>query len=87
MDYSAIKLTAPIKDYLWGGRRLITDYGKITDKEKAAESWELSTHPDGESTVKDGKFAGMTLSEYIKTTAVQNVSAAVRQDLISSPFL
>ena len=66
MDYSAIKLTAPIKDYLWGGRRLITDYGKITDKEKAAESWELSTHPDGESTVKDGKFAGMTLSEYIK---------------------
>lgn len=66
MDFSAIKLTAPIKDYLWGGTRLITDFNKKTDKEKAAESWELSTHPDGESIVRDGKFAGLKLSEYIK---------------------
>ncbi|MBQ3124440.1 MAG: class I mannose-6-phosphate isomerase [Clostridia bacterium] len=66
MNYSAIKLTAPIKDYLWGGMRLVTDYGKKTDKEKAAESWELSTHPDGESIVSRGEFKGLTLSEYIK---------------------
>ena len=66
MNYNAIKLTAPIKDYLWGGTRLKTDFGKITDKEKAAESWELSTHPDGESVVSGGEFDGMTLSQYIK---------------------
>ena len=36
MNYNAIKLTAPIKDYLWGGTRLKTDFGKITDKEKAS---------------------------------------------------
>ena len=66
MNYNAIKLTAPIKDYLWGGTRLVTDYGKITDKDKAAESWELSTHRDGESVVFGGEFDGMTLSEYIK---------------------
>lgn len=66
MNYNAIKLTAPIKDYLWGGTRLKTDFGKITDKEKAAESWELSTHPDGESIVSGGEFDGMTLSQYIK---------------------
>ena len=66
MNYNAIKLTAPIKDYLWGGTRLKTDFGKITDKEKAAESWELSPHPDGESVVSGGEFDGMTLSQYIK---------------------
>ena len=66
MNYNAIKLTAPIKDYLWGGTRLKTDFGKVTDKEKAAESWELSTHPDGESIVSGGEFDGMTLSQYIK---------------------
>lgn len=72
MDYSVIKLTAPIKDYLWGGTRLITDFDKKTDKEKAAESWELSTHPDGESIVRDGKFAGLKLSEYIKQNGGDN---------------
>lgn len=66
MNYEPIKLTAPIKDYLWGGTRLITDFNKKTDLEKAAESWELSTHPDGESVVSGGEFDGMKLSEYIK---------------------
>lgn len=65
MNLSPIKLTPTIKDYLWGGRKLITDFGKKTNLEKAAESWELSTHPDGESIVADGEFKGLTLSEYI----------------------
>ena len=65
MDLSPIKLTPAIKDYLWGGRRLIDEYNKKTDLPCAAESWELSTHPDGESIVKTGKFKGLTLSEYI----------------------
>lgn len=66
MNYSPIKLTAPIKDYLWGGTKLITDFNKKTTLKKAAESWELSTHPDGESLVSGGEFDGMMLSEYIK---------------------
>ncbi len=66
MNTNIIKLSAPIKDYLWGGTKLITDFNKTTDKEKAAESWELSTHPDGESIVCGGEFSGMKLSEYIK---------------------
>ena len=36
------------KDYIWGGNRL-REYGKISDKDKIAESWELSCHPEGES--------------------------------------
>ena len=49
-----IKLKAPLKDYLWGGTRLKTDFGKKTDLEKVAESWELSCHKDGPSVVASG---------------------------------
>lgn len=60
-----MKLTAPCKDYLWGGTRLRDEYGKKSDKDKLAESWELSCHKDGESVIENGDFAGKTLSEYI----------------------
>ncbi len=66
MNTEPIMLEAPVKDYIWGGRRLIDEFGKHTDAGKAAESWELSTHPAGESIVSDGEFAGMKLSEYIE---------------------
>ncbi len=75
MDSSPVKLTPAIKDYLWGGRRLITDYGKKTDLEKAAESWELSTHPDGESIVCSGSFAGATLTEYINQNGTKCIGS------------
>lgn len=65
MNYSPVKLTPAIKDYIWGGRRLITDFNKKTELDKAAESWELSTHPDGPSIIATGEFSGLTLNEYI----------------------
>ena len=61
-----IKLIPTFKDYIWGGNRLVKEYNKKCDMEIVAESWELSTHKDGESVVEDGKFKGLTLSEYIK---------------------
>ncbi len=61
-----LKLGAPIKDYLWGGTRLKTEYGFETDKEKAAEAWVLSCHKDGESTVLNGEMKGKALSEVLK---------------------
>ena len=36
MDLSPIKLNAPVKDYIWGGTRLIDEFNKHTDKDKAA---------------------------------------------------
>ena len=39
------------KDYLWGGSRLNDDFGKGIDLSPLAETWECSTHPDGESLV------------------------------------
>ena len=58
------RLIAPCKDHLWGGDRLRA-YGKHSDRDIIAESWELSCHPDGESIIADGEYAGMTLSAFL----------------------
>lgn len=70
MDLSPVKLTPIIKDYIWGGRKLIDNFGKHTTLERAAESWELSTHPDGASIIADGAFQGKTLPEYISENGI-----------------
>ena len=62
-----MKLTAPLKDYIWGGTKLKTEFGKETDLEKVAESWQLSCHKDGSSVIANGEYAGKTLPEYIET--------------------
>ncbi|MDD3252097.1 MAG: class I mannose-6-phosphate isomerase [Lachnospiraceae bacterium] len=60
-------LLRPIgKDYLWGGSRLRTEFGKELPEEPLAESWECSTHPDGSSIVGSGVWEGRTLSEILK---------------------
>ena len=58
-----VKLSPFVADNIWGGTRLITEYGIQTDKDPAAEAWVLSCHPAGPSTVLNGEFAGKTLQE------------------------
>lgn len=60
-----VKLCPSYKDYLWGGRKLITDFQKEYDGEVLAESWELSCHKDGPCYIATGEYAGETLEEYI----------------------
>ncbi len=60
-----MRLAPAFKDYLWGGERLKTEYGKKTDMSPLAESWELSCHKDGPSIIASGPDAGKTLPEYI----------------------
>ena len=60
------KLTPAFKDYLWGGEKLKTLYNKKCDMDIVAESWELSCHKDGKSTIIGGEFEGETLSDYIQ---------------------
>ena len=57
------KLIPSVADYIWGGRRLIEEYGIKTDKDPAAEAWVLSCHSAGPSTVEDGEFKGQTLAK------------------------
>lgn len=61
-----LKLKAVYKDYIWGGEKLRTKYGKNTDITPLAESWELSCHKDGLSTIDGGVYDGKTLEAYIK---------------------
>lgn len=60
-------LLSPVgKDYLWGGNRLQSEYGKEIPMEPLAESWECSTHPDGLSKVASGEYCGKTLKEVLE---------------------
>ena len=62
---SLFKLRPATKDYLWGGRRLIEEFGKENIGEILAETWELSCHKDGYSYIENGEFEGKSLKEYI----------------------
>lgn len=57
-----IKLEPVLKDYLWGGEKLKTLFGRKADG-IVAESWEVSVHRDGESKVAG---ADETFTEYLK---------------------
>lgn len=59
-------LSPAIKETIWGGRKLIDDYGFETDKDNAAEGWMLSCHKDGPSVVLNGSYKGKTFADVIR---------------------
>ena len=60
-----IKLKGALKEHIWGGTKIHDVLHKDTgDKTNVAESWEISTHPDGQSIIDSGKYSGKTLNEY-----------------------
>lgn len=61
-----LKLKPSCKEYIWGGRKLIEEFGKEFAGEKLAETWELSCHKNGPSMILNGEFAGKTLQEYVE---------------------
>ncbi len=58
-------LKPPVKDYLWGGTRLKTEFELESDTDIAAEGWMLSCHKDGSNTVMNGEFAGKSLPDVL----------------------
>lgn len=66
MSKKPLVLNAPIKDYIWGGTKLREQFGKESDLERLAESWELSCHKDGHSVIAEGEYKGRTLAEYLE---------------------
>ena len=77
------KIIPSSKDYLWGGTKLIEHYGKTTDKEIMAESWEISSHKDGPSILED---KGITLKEYTETNR-ETVMGSKALDFEDFPIL
>ncbi len=61
------KLMPACKDYLWGGHRLVDDFGINFDKDVCAEAWVLSCHKDGPSIVADGEHKGEYLSNLLSS--------------------
>ncbi len=61
-----LKLTPAIKDYIWGGTRLSTEFEMISYTDRQAEGWMLSCHKDGESIIENGPFKGRTLSDVLE---------------------
>ncbi|MBQ4154328.1 MAG: class I mannose-6-phosphate isomerase [Clostridia bacterium] len=61
-----LKLKPALKDYLWGGTRLKTEFKMESDLSKVAEAWVLSTHKDGPSVVENGVFKGKTFNQALE---------------------
>jgi mannose-6-phosphate isomerase len=53
------------KDYIWGGSRIPKLYNRNEPDGIYAESWEISTHPDGTTAIANGSLAGKTLRELL----------------------
>ncbi|WP_070000037.1 type I phosphomannose isomerase catalytic subunit [Cellulosilyticum sp. I15G10I2] len=76
-----LKLNPVFKDYIWGGDKLKTLYHKKSDLEVMAESWELSTHKDGQCKIAEGAHEKETLANWIKGKNFLGSKAASQDDL------
>jgi len=53
-------------NHLWGGTILRDQFNKDYTQDNVGESWEVSSHPNGNSTIASGKYKGMKFGEYYK---------------------
>lgn len=60
-----MKLKPVVKEYLWGGSRLSSEYHMSTDSGITAEDWAMSCHEDGLSIVENGIFGGRSLKDVV----------------------
>lgn len=66
MKLYPIKLLPFVSETIWGGRKLIDEYGVKTEKKNAAEGWMLSCHEAGASVAANGEFAGISFADVVK---------------------
>lgn len=60
-----LRFTPVYRDYIWGGSRIISTFHRDAPPGIYAESWEVSTRPDGMSVVANGPMAGRPLSDLV----------------------
>lgn len=70
MKIYPMKLLPFVSETIWGGKKLIEEYGVKTEKKNAAEGWMLSCHEAGSSSVENGEFAGLSLADVVKNNPV-----------------
>ncbi|WP_195321378.1 mannose-6-phosphate isomerase, class I [Streptococcus gordonii] len=54
-------LQSVMHEKIWGGTKLRDEFGYEIPSDKVGECWAISAHPNGVSTVKNGRFAGQKL--------------------------
>lgn len=72
-DRKILKLSPVLKDYIWGGQKLGTMFGRDNDGKKISESWELSVHPDGLSMCDGGTLADYLVKNPTAVDADENL--------------
>ncbi len=65
-DKYPLLLKPVLKDYIWGGERLIKEFGFDATTPTVAEGWMLSSHKDGTNIVGNGKYKGMMLDKVLE---------------------
>jgi mannose-6-phosphate isomerase len=68
------------KDYLWGGSRIPKVFNRDMPDGIYAESWEISTHPDGATTIANGPLAGKTLGDLLPEHKTELLGTHVKGD-------
>ena len=59
------RLSCVTKSPIWGGTRLVREWGKQSDGDTVGESWELTVRKNEKSRILNGALAGQTLEEVI----------------------
>jgi len=70
-----LTFTPVLRDYLWGGRRLATLYGRDLPAGTVAESWEISGHPHGSTAADCGFWEGQSLPAILDALGEQLVGS------------
>ncbi|MCU0503207.1 MAG: class I mannose-6-phosphate isomerase [Anaerolineae bacterium] len=70
-----LTFTPVLRDYLWGGRRLATLYGRALPPGAVAESWEISGHPHGSTAADRGFWEGQSLPAILAALGEQLAGA------------
>ncbi|HNX13795.1 MAG TPA: mannose-6-phosphate isomerase, class I [Oscillospiraceae bacterium] len=60
-----ILLKPALKDIIWGGNRLVTEFGYDKNLTRIAEAWVVSAHPAGQSVAIGGEFGGKPFGEIL----------------------
>ncbi|MFW5985099.1 MAG: type I phosphomannose isomerase catalytic subunit [Halanaerobiaceae bacterium] len=63
MKLYPLKFKPVYQEKIWGGNRIKTHFQKDINQDNIGESWEISAHPNGISTVDNGTLKGTKLTE------------------------
>ncbi len=79
MKLYPLKFKPILKERIWGGSKLTTEFNKAASLQKIGESWELSACEGDESVVSNGFLQGNTLTELIEIYMGELVGESVYQ--------